>query len=527
MGVRLPPNPPQIPSEEYARGLSVARNQRVAVFVVAYNAESHIRATLERIPEDLRARLAAIYVIDDSSTDATSTTARHVARDIPYLEVFRTPYNQGYGGNQKLGYQYASRRGIDIVVLLHGDGQYAPEVLPRMLAPFEDPDTMAVFGSRMMTPRAALRGGMPLYKYVGNRVLTAIENRLLGTKLSEFHSGYRAYRVSALDRIPYRYNTNDFHFDTEIIVQLVARGMRIVEVPIPTYYGDEICHVEGIPYAARCVATVLRSRANRYHLVHHPKFDVFDSGDYVFKEAPNTVHQTVLGLGWRAGEKVVELGAGHGRVAHALHERGVSVVGADLRRPSHTEFPFPFIEIDLDEAFAKRVTQIVGAPADAVLALDVLEHLHRPERALQEIRHLLAPGGRLTASTGNVAYLVVRTMLALGQFNYGKKGILDLTHQRLFTVRSFCRTLEGEGFRVDRVRGFGPPIRDMVGKSKLLRTIDSLTGALARMWPSLFAYQFLVEATRLDDVDSLLDRTVASAPRGATVLADPVTAGDA
>jgi glycosyltransferase involved in cell wall biosynthesis len=500
-----------MPAEERARGLAVAERHRVAVFVVAYNAESHIRATLERIPEDIKARLAAVYVIDDSSSDATALTARGVTHDIPHLEVFRTPSNQGYGGNQKLGYQYASRRGFDIVVLLHGDGQYAPEVLPRMFAPFLDPEVMAVFGSRMMTRGTALRGGMPLYKYVGNRILTAIENRLLGTSLSEFHSGYRAYRVSALDRIPYRYNTNDFHFDTEIIVQLVARGMRIVEVPIPTYYGDEICHVEGVPYAARCIATVLRSRANRYHLVHHPKFDVFDSGDCGFKEAPNTVHQFVLGLDWRRGEKVVELGSGHGRVAIALHERGVDVVATDLRRPSEPDFPFPFLEIDLDGTFAGSVVEALHEPADTVLALDVLEHLHRPEQALREIRRVLEPGGRLLASTGNVAFVVVRTMLAIGQFNYGKKGILDLTHQRLFTVRSFCRTLEGEGFRVERVRGFGPPIRDMVGTSATLRVLDNVAGRLARVWPGLFGYQFLVEATRLDDVDSLLDRTLASA----------------
>jgi glycosyltransferase involved in cell wall biosynthesis len=518
----MPPRPAPvaevIPAEERARGIAVAESHRVAVFVVAYNAESHIRATLERIPEDLRERLAAVYVIDDSSSDETASTAREVTRDIPYLQVFRTPSNQGYGGNQKLGYQYASRCGFDVVVLLHGDGQYAPEVLPRMLAPFADPETMAVFGSRMMTRGGALRGGMPLYKYVGNRVLTAIENRLLGASLSEFHSGYRAYRVSALDRIPYRYNTNDFHFDTEIIVQLLARNMRIVEVPIPTYYGDEICHVEGIPYAARCIGTVLRSRANRYHLVHHPKFDVFDSGEYVFKEAPNTVHQFVLGLGWRRGERVVELGSGHGRVARALHARGVDVVATDLERPKEIDGGFPYLEIDLDDAFAGTVADALGGPADTVLALDVLEHLHRPERALQEIRRVLRPGGRLVASTGNVAYVVVRTMLALGQFNYGKKGILDLTHQRLFTVRSFCRTLEGEGFRVERVRGFGPPIRDMVGKSALLRLIDGVAGALARLWPSLFGYQFLVEATRLDDVDSLLDRTLASADEARPVV---------
>jgi hypothetical protein len=114
---------------------------------------------------------------------------------------------------------------------------------------------------------------------------------------------------------------------------------------------------------------------------------------------------------------------------------------------------------------------------------------------------------------------MVHAMLALGQFNYGKRGILDLTHQRLFTVRSFCRTLEGEGFRVESVRGFGPPVRDMVGASWPLRLVDSVAGGLARIWPSLFGYQFLVEATRLDDVETLLERTLESSadPSGSDV----------
>ncbi len=496
--------------EEWARSLEVASKLRVAVFVVAYNAESHIEQTLRRIPPDLAKRLTSIYVIDDSSSDATSRTAADLKSELPALEVFRTPYNQGYGGNQKLGYQYALKQGFDVVVLLHGDGQYAPEFLARMLAPFDDPETAAVFGSRMMVPGAARRGGMPLYKNVGNRILTFIENRLLDADLSEFHSGYRAYRVSALAALPFQYNTNDFHFDTEIIIQLLARKMKIVEVPIPTYYGDEICHVEGIPYAFNCVATVLRSRANRYHLVYHPKFDIFGTDEYVFKEAPNSVHQHVVGRWWAPGTKVLELGAGHGRVGRALHEAGAKVVAFDLLRPDQ-EFPYPYLAGDLDESFSGEVIEAQGGKADVVVALDVIEHQQRPERSLQEIRRVMKPGGKLVASTGNVAFALVRAMLALGQFNYGKKGILDLTHQRLFTVRSFCRTLEGEGFRVESVRGFGPPVHDMVGKSWPLRLIDSVAGGLARIWPSLFGYQFLVEATRLDDVDTLLERTLESA----------------
>ena len=483
----------------------------MAIFVVAYNAEAHIRETLQRIPQELLPHLASIYVIDDRSVDRTTEVATRLKADLPMLEVFTTPVNQGYGGNQKLGFTYAIRQDFDVVVLLHGDGQYAPEMLPGLLAPFADADTAAVFGSRMMTSGGALRGGMPLYKYVGNRILTAIENRLLDASLTEFHSGYRAYRVSSLAELPFRYNTNDFHFDTEIIIQLLARGMKIVEVPIPTYYGDEICHVEGIPYAMHCITTVLRARANRLYLVHHPKFDVYDGGEYVFKTAPSSVHQHVLARDWKPGMKVAELGAGHGQVGLALHHRGLGVAAVDLAPPEGIEFPFPYIEANLDEPFADRVEEEMGEPVDVVLALDVIEHLRSPEESLQEIRRAMKPGGRLVASTGNVGYFLVRTMLALGFFNYGKKGILDLTHTRLFTVRSFCRTLEGEGFRILGVRGFGPPIRDMIGQGTLLGMLDSVGAFLARVWPSLFGYQLLVEAERLDGVEDILGRTVGEA----------------
>lgn len=510
MSLPRPNDVAEITANEFEQGLRVAREQRVAVFVVAYNAEGHIRETLRRIPPELLRELAAVYVIDDSSQDATTEVARELKAEIPQLEVFQTPYNQGYGGNQKLGYQYASRRGFDVVVLLHGDGQYAPEFMPRMLAPFADRDTAAVFGSRMMVPGAARRGGMPLYKYVGNRILTWMENRLLDASLTEFHSGYRAYGVAALEQLPFQYNTNDFHFDTEIIIQLFARELKVVEVPIPTYYGDEICHVEGIPYAANCIGTVLRSKANRFHLVYHPKFDVFGSDEYVFKASPNTVHQHVLSRFWRRGEKVLELGAGHGEVSRHLSEKGADVIALDVLRPDR-DFDFPYLTANLDEPFAERITSEMGEEADTVVALDVIEHLSRPERSLRELRDVMKPGGTLVASTGNVAYILVRIMLALGQFNYGTKGILDLTHTRLFTVRSFCRTLEGEGFRVDSVRGFGPPIRDMVGRGLVLRFLDTVASGLARIWPSLFAYQMLVEATRLDDVESLLAGTLESA----------------
>jgi glycosyltransferase involved in cell wall biosynthesis len=206
-----------------------------------------------------------VFVIDDCSNDNTYYAALgyKLHEGVDKLKVYRNQSNQGYGGNQKVGYQYAIEQGFDIVALVHGDGQYAPEVLGNLLAPLVRGDAEMVFGSRMAVPGAARAGGMPLYKYWGNRILTGIQNYLTGLHLSEYHSGYRLYSVDALKKIPFQSFTNTWHFDTQIILALAERGARIVELPIPTYYGDEICHVNGVPYAVNCVMTSIQFAKNR------------------------------------------------------------------------------------------------------------------------------------------------------------------------------------------------------------------------------------------------------------------------
>src|SRR5262252_9103996 len=248
---------------------------RVAILIVAYNSERHIDRVLHRIPDWVAERLTEIYVIDDHSSDNTVGAAQEAdwpARYAP-LHIYRTPYNQGYGGNQRLGYLYAIEQGFDIVVLLHGDGQYSPEALPHILAPYAD-GVDAVFGSRFINPLGAIKGGMPLYKWVGNRVLTRMQNLILGAKMSEMHSGYRSYRISALLQIPFTSNSLGFDFDADIIVQFHAAGFHITEVPIPTFSGDEICHVNGMQYAWQCVKTAVKYRLMEFEIFYDPKFDI-------------------------------------------------------------------------------------------------------------------------------------------------------------------------------------------------------------------------------------------------------------
>lgn len=496
---------PMEPIDEQAR--RTLENERVAVFIVAYNAEKHIESVLQRIPSWIAARLAEIYIVDDHSTDATLAAAERIEWPADYapLRVFRTPYNQGYGGNQRLGYSYAIQQEFDIVVLLHGDGQYAPEALPHLLAPYSAPDGAdAVFGSRFIRSRDALRGGMPLYKWVGNRILTTVQNWLVGAGMSEMHSGYRSYRTAALERVPFVRNSLDFDFDADIIVQFVAARLKIVEVPIPTYYGEEICHVNGLRYAWQCITTALRYRLMQFEIFYDPKFDVGQrgAGHYTAKQAETSVHYHVRHQPVAPGTRLLDVGGGQGEAASAwFAERGVDVTCID-QYANPSDGKVRQCCVDLSKPWGP---QFDAGIYDTVLALDVLEHLGSPEEALQEIFNHLKSGGKLFASTGNVAFLPIRLSLLVGWFNYGRKGILDLTHTRLFTVDSFRRLLKNGGFRIDEVIGFGPPLRDLSrGSSGFLNLLDRILSVLARRLPKLFAYQIFIEATRTDSASDLM-----------------------
>jgi glycosyltransferase involved in cell wall biosynthesis len=238
---------------------------KIGILVVAYEASATLESVLNRIPSDFRSTLHTILVCDDASSDDTYQVGMRVKQsrpDLP-LEVIRRPVNLGYGGNQKAGYRWMIDHGLDVVVLLHGDGQYAPEFLPFMVAPIVDGRADVVFGSRMLERGAALRGGMPKYKFVGNKILSFLQNRIAGVSLSEWHSGYRAYSVAALARVGFELNADYYDFDTQIILQMIESNQRILEIPIPTFYGDELSRVNGIRYGWRILKHTLRWRRSR------------------------------------------------------------------------------------------------------------------------------------------------------------------------------------------------------------------------------------------------------------------------
>lgn len=235
---------------------------KIGILVVAFNAQETLKSTLERIPSRVIEEGAFILVSDDESSDATHRVAKDLElSDLWPMTVIRQEKNLGYGGNQKFGYSWFLERGFDAVVLLHADGQYAPEYMPQLIDELKTAD--AVFGSRMLTKGGALRGGMPKYKFIGNKILTSLQNQLAGVSLSEWHSGYRAYKASLLSEIPLSELDDGYRFDTQIILETIRNKGKIKEVEIPTYYGDEISYVNGMKYAREIIVDTVRFRLGK------------------------------------------------------------------------------------------------------------------------------------------------------------------------------------------------------------------------------------------------------------------------
>lgn len=242
-------------------------NNRVVVVMPAYNAEHTLERTYREIPQAI---VDQVVLVDDGSDDRTARKAKELG-----LTVAVHPRNRGYGANQKTCYRLALEQGADIVVLLHPDYQYSPRLVTAMASMIASGHYQVVLGSRILGG-GALRGGMPLYKYVANRALTLIENLLLQSKLSEFHTGYRAFAREVLECLPWTENSDDFVFDNQILVQALERGFTIGEISCPTRYFPEASTIgfwASCRYGLGVLACATAYRLHRWDLRRSRLFD--------------------------------------------------------------------------------------------------------------------------------------------------------------------------------------------------------------------------------------------------------------
>lgn len=232
-------------------------NKKIAVILPAYNAERTLEKTYAEIPLDI---VDVVLLVDDASQDNTAALARRLN-----IHTIVHESNRGYGGNQKTCYKAALDQGADIVVMLHPDYQYTPHLLPAMAAMIAYGEFDAVLASRILGT-GALKGGMPLYKYISNRFLTLAENILLGQKLSEYHTGYRAFSRAVLETLPLELNSDDFVFDNQMLAQITWCGFRIGEISCPTKYFPEASSINfrrSVTYGLGVLGTALSYRLSR------------------------------------------------------------------------------------------------------------------------------------------------------------------------------------------------------------------------------------------------------------------------
>lgn len=241
--------------------------RKVICIMPAYNAASTIEKTFRSIPEGC---VQEFILTDDGSKDNTTQIAERLG-----MTVFRHPKNKGYGGNQKTCYDAALERGADCIVMIHPDYQYDGRVTPAVISLLSTGTVDVILGSRIRTRKETLAGGMPVYKYLSNRVLTIFENFVLGQNLGDFHSGFRAYTREVLEAIDYHRNSDDFVFDTEFLAQAVYHGFRIGDIPIPTRYFDDASSINfrrSLKYGWQTVVVMGKYMLQRAGI---KKFDLF------------------------------------------------------------------------------------------------------------------------------------------------------------------------------------------------------------------------------------------------------------
>lgn len=483
--------------------------KKVLIYIVTYNHEKFIENTINRIDDEIFKKYETeILISDDKSSDKTFEILKNIKLNFKKdckISIISNPINQGYGGNQKIGYYYSIKYNFDYVVLLHGDGQYAPELIGKLLNKIQLDNSSAIFGSRMLEKGSAIKGGMPIYKFIGNKILTFLQNKILGSNLSEFHSGYRIYSINALKKIPFHLNSNDYAFDTEIIIQLLFSKQKISELSIPTFYGEEISYVNGFYYAYQIIFETLKAKIQKFNIFYERKYDLHEEKNiYLSKINFKSPHSEAIKR-IKNNSLILDIGCNDGSVLNNLiKEKNCKAIGVDRNRDYLNYEIANFHSFDLD----KGLPEIDYEKVDYILLLDVIEHIKNPELFMQNLYDKISKNKKVEIfiSTGNISFIIIRLMLLFGSFNYGKRGILDKTHTRLFTFNSFKNLILGSNFKIIENVGIPCPF-PIVFKSKMINTILMNVNCLLIFFSkSIFSYQMFFKIKPNSSLDFLLNK---------------------
>ncbi len=420
--------------------------------------------------------------------------------------VVETPNAPGRGECVKLAIRYASLNGYQVLVDLRDEGPSAIALLPDLVSRILSGTVHGAFGSPLV---GRAKGRFPWrpgrLRRARAEIVSSLHRMLLKSDVADFVPPVRAWSIKALGALPYERNADDDVFDTQLFLQMRLKGLELaglrLEGPLASPRRGP-----GLGAVWRMLRCCVRYRLHLLSIFYQREFDVDpDLRYYEPKLGYPSSHTTAIER-VPAGARVLDLGCNEGEVAKELKKKACHVVGVDFF-PVRTRQNFDvFVRQDLDDL---QPLTALGS-FDCVLLLDVIEHLDKPEDFLERLRGLLGATRPLfVVTTANVAFIVTRLQLLLSSFNYGKQGVLDLTHKRLFTYGSLRRAFEQAGYDIGRVGGIPAPFPKAFGMNALARLLLMINVLLIRFSRSLFSYQIYLEAVPRPSLDDVLRRSLA------------------
>jgi methionine biosynthesis protein MetW len=410
------------------------------------------------------------------------------------------PRELDFGALRKAAFEYGMRRHFDRLAIASGDGRHPVEHLDELLDACRAVPRSLVIGACHARPWRRRHEGMPLLQAAGLRLVHAVQNMILHLRVEDYQSSFRVYSSEALGRIPWQLNSDERDFDAEILVQFRALDAPIVEVEISPAWAEHGGSASALTHAVRVLPIPIGYRLHQLHLTRSHQYMVDRDIHYTLKVSPTGSHIQIIEA-IEPGSRVLDLGCSQGLLAGPLREKGVEVVGVDIGSPDR-------IASDMKEFYQRDLEEDLDLPEerdfDYVVVADVIEHLRNRQRLLRGARRYLKQNGRLIISTPNIAIWFYRLSLLVGRFEYGPRGVLDVTHVHLYTRATFQREVEAAGFRVVKRGVTALPFEvvfEATGRSPVIRGMADFYYALARFWPSMFAYQNILEAeiTTLDE----------------------------
>jgi SAM-dependent methyltransferase len=480
-----------------------SKAKNIGLISISASDASQLYRLFSSIPIDISAQIKNIFVPlfscneDDPRIKSFRNLELGPATEVTLAIIRKSAH---HGEIQKLALEWAFESNLDVVVFVHGGGLFPVEFLPDVVEPILSDVADIVIGSRFSEYKLLSHQIMPWIKYAGNIILTNIGKSMTNIQLTDWHSGFRAMRVDKLTDIPINVNSDGFNFDFQFLLQCEEAKLRVSEVPITPYSGDNMSLRDGFLFMKDVIVDIVRYRSHK--IGFGTGSTTFNSMHYDLKDDDNASHGQLLSI-FSAMEptKVLDVGCSDGKFGSLVKRFGHVVTGIDcLELEGVRDRLDAFYKCDLDNP----ITDTFDGPYNVILAADVIEHLRNTSSVLNDLKNLLTQDGMIIISLPNISHWYARLKIGLGLFDYDRRGIFDVGHLRFFTKLSFTRIATNCGLQlidyklvpfpisvIERGGSIATNSRQNISWHKFLHFANKINNLFLKLWPSLFAYQMI------------------------------------